>query len=54
MTAANRNDVPVAFEGDGVELRSMPIGGGLSVDCLTLPRGTDMGPALQGLVAQAG
>jgi hypothetical protein len=49
MTAATRDDVPVALEGDGVELRTMPIGGGLSVGYITLPRGTDMGPALKGL-----
>ncbi|MFD7242013.1 cupin domain-containing protein [Streptomyces massasporeus] len=49
MTAAPRNDVPVALEGDGVELRLMPIGGGMSVGYITLPQGTDMGPALKGL-----
>ncbi|MEU6179702.1 hypothetical protein [Streptomyces coeruleorubidus] len=49
MTAATRNDVPVALEGDGVELRLMPIGGGMSVGYIGLPQGTDMGPALKGL-----
>ncbi|AXE86036.1 MULTISPECIES: hypothetical protein [unclassified Streptomyces] len=49
MTAATRSDVPVALEGDGVELRIMPIGGGLSVGYITLPQGTDMGPALKGM-----
>ncbi|MEU0216705.1 hypothetical protein ABZ281_16960 [Streptomyces sp. NPDC006265] len=49
MTAATRNDTPVALEGDGVELRLMPIGGGMSVGYITLPQGTDMGPAFEGL-----
>ncbi|MGW7133470.1 hypothetical protein ACWGIA_34775 [Streptomyces bobili] len=49
MTSVTRNDVPVVLEGDGVELRVAPIGGGLSVGYLTLPQGTDMGPALKGL-----
>jgi hypothetical protein len=49
MTSASRNEVPVALEGDGVELRTQPIGGGLSVGYVTLPQGTDMGPALKGM-----
>ncbi|MFJ4976839.1 hypothetical protein ACIP6X_16075 [Streptomyces coeruleorubidus] len=49
MTAATRNDVPVVLEGDGVELRLVPIGGGMSVGYISLPQGTDMGPALKGL-----
>ncbi|MDQ1019376.1 hypothetical protein [Streptomyces afghaniensis] len=53
MTAATRNDVPVALEGDGVEVRTMPIGGDMSVSYISLPRGTDMGPALKGLPGDA-
>jgi hypothetical protein len=49
MTSATRNDVPVAMEGNGVELRMMPIGGGMSVGYIHLPEGTDMAPALKGL-----
>ncbi|GKQ37603.1 hypothetical protein [Streptomyces sp. A012304] len=49
MTSASRNDVPLALEGDGVELRMMPIGGGMSVGYIRLPQGTDMGPALKGM-----
>ncbi|MGW0864539.1 hypothetical protein [Streptomyces sp. NPDC002611] len=49
MTAATRNDVPVALGGDGVEVRNMPIGGDMSVSYISLPQGTDMGPALKGL-----
>ncbi|MEU1849920.1 hypothetical protein ABZ499_11740 [Streptomyces sp. NPDC019990] len=49
MTAATRSDVPVALEGDGVELRIMPIGGGMSVGYISLPQGADMGPALKGM-----
>ncbi|MEU9172374.1 hypothetical protein AB0D34_32075 [Streptomyces sp. NPDC048420] len=53
MTAAARNDIPVALEGDGVELRTKPIGGGMSVGWISLPEGTDMGPALKGLDGDA-
>ncbi|MEU1004638.1 MULTISPECIES: hypothetical protein [Streptomyces] len=49
MTAATRDDVPVALGGEGVEVRNMPIGGGMSISYITLPQGTDMGPALKGL-----
>ncbi|EFL32276.1 conserved hypothetical protein [Streptomyces viridochromogenes DSM 40736] len=49
MTAATRDDVPVALGGDGVEVRNMPIGDGMSVSYISLPQGTDMGPALKGL-----
>ncbi|MER6673035.1 cupin domain-containing protein [Streptomyces sp. NPDC000983] len=49
MTAAARDDVPVELEGGGVELRTQPVGGGLSVGFLRLPAGTDMGPAMKGL-----
>ncbi|WAZ21883.1 hypothetical protein STRCI_003087 [Streptomyces cinnabarinus] len=49
MTAAARNDVPVVMEGNGVELRTRPLGGGLSVGYISLPQGTDMGPAMKGL-----
>ena len=49
MTAATRNDVPVALDADGVEVRTMPIGGDMSVSYISLPQGTDMGPPLKGL-----
>lgn len=41
MTAATRIDVPVALEGNGEEPCLMPIGGGLSVGCPSLPQGAD-------------
>ncbi|MEU5315757.1 hypothetical protein AB0G67_03335 [Streptomyces sp. NPDC021056] len=53
MTSATRNDVPVAIEGNGVELRTMPIGGGMSVGYIHLPQGADMGPAFKGLTDDA-
>ncbi|MDN3022725.1 hypothetical protein [Streptomyces sp. S.PB5] len=49
MTSATRSDVPVAMEGDGVELRMAPIGGGMSVGYIHLPQGADLGPALKGM-----
>jgi hypothetical protein len=48
MTAATRNDTPVAFEGDGVELRMKEIGGDMTVAFVRFPKGTDMRPALKG------
>jgi hypothetical protein len=53
MTAATRDDVPVAIAGNGVELRVKPMGGGMSVGYISLPEGTDMGPALKGLEGDA-
>ncbi|MCZ4608826.1 hypothetical protein O3S80_34735 [Streptomyces sp. Lzd4kr] len=49
MTAATRDEVPVTLGGDGVEVRTKIIGGGMSVGYISLPEGTDMGPALKGL-----
>ncbi|GLW45476.1 hypothetical protein Stsp02_11380 [Streptomyces sp. NBRC 14336] len=53
MTAVTRDGAPVAMEGDGVELRIEPIGGGMSVGFVRLPQGTDLGPALKGLPGDA-
>ncbi len=44
----NRN-VPVAIEGDGVELRTQEAGGGLSVGFMRLPGGANLAPLLHGL-----
>ncbi|AXE24830.1 hypothetical protein C0216_16465 [Streptomyces globosus] len=49
MTAITRGDTPVAVEGDGVELRTQPAGGDLSVAFVRLPAGADLRPALQGM-----
>ncbi|MFF7244827.1 hypothetical protein ACFZBU_13120 [Embleya sp. NPDC008237] len=49
MTATTRDDTPVAIQGDGVELRTRDVGGGMSVAFVRLPQGTDMGPGLEGL-----
>lgn len=37
----------------GVEVRTKPVGGGMSVGYVRLPQGTDMGPALKGLDGDA-
>jgi hypothetical protein len=50
MTAFSREDVPVAIEGDGVELRMREIGGDMTTAFVRVPKGTDFGPALKGLV----
>ena len=49
MKAVARQDVPVVIEGDGVEVRLLEMGGGMSTSFIRLPQGTDLGPALKGL-----
>lgn len=49
MRSIQREDAPIAVEGDGVEVRTAPIGGDLSVGFIRLPAGADLGPALRGL-----
>ena len=49
MKAVKREDVPVAIEGDGVELRMQEIGGDLTVAFVHLPKGADLRPGLAGL-----
>ncbi|MFJ9146792.1 hypothetical protein ACIRP7_01665 [Streptomyces sp. NPDC102270] len=53
MTAATHDEVPVVLAGDGLEVRTKPIGGGMSVGYFRLPEGTDMGSALKGLDGDA-
>jgi hypothetical protein len=53
MTAATHDEVPVVIEGGGLEVRTKPIGGGMSVGYFRLPEGTDMGPALKGTATRA-
>ena len=49
MNAVTREEVPVAIEGDGVELRRTEIGGDLTVVFVHVPKGADFRPALAGL-----
>jgi hypothetical protein len=49
MKAITRSQAAVAIEGDGVELRTQAIGGGISTTFVTLPAGADLRPATQGL-----
>ncbi|GGT31347.1 hypothetical protein [Streptomyces purpureus] len=49
MTATSRADAPIEVEGDGVEVRMKELGGDMCVAFITLPKGTDMAPALKGL-----
>ncbi|MER7106145.1 hypothetical protein [Streptomyces sp. NPDC000229] len=49
MTGMTREDIPVAIEGDGVELRMREAGGDMTVAFARLPKGMDMGPALKGM-----
>jgi hypothetical protein len=48
MQAINRDEVPVAVEGEGVELRTQKVGE-TTVAFVTLEEGTDLSPATKGL-----
>ena len=48
MLAMRRTDVPIAIEGDGVELR-MREAGEMTAAFVSLRKGVDLGPALVGL-----
>ncbi|HXH83039.1 MAG TPA: hypothetical protein VNN07_08940 [Candidatus Tectomicrobia bacterium] len=48
MVKLRREDVPVAIEDNGVELRMRPEGG-MTVAFVRLPRGANLQPALRGL-----
>jgi hypothetical protein len=48
MPAINREDVPIAIQDDNVELRMSEVGD-MTVSCIRLKKGTDLGPALVGL-----
>lgn len=49
MTSTTYDDLPVTLAGDGFEVRTGEIGGGMSVLCLRAAKGTDLGPVLKGL-----
>ncbi len=49
MKAISRADAAVAIEGDGVEIRTEVLGGGMSTAFVTVPKGADLRPALHGL-----
>lgn len=49
MQAISKADAPVAIEGDGLELRTQAMGGGMSAVFVRLPAGADLRPALTGL-----
>ncbi|MEH6373219.1 hypothetical protein V7793_02480 [Streptomyces sp. KLMMK] len=49
MTSTTRDEAPVVLQAEGVEVRTQEIGGGMSVLYLSAVKGTDLGPALEGL-----
>jgi hypothetical protein len=49
MIAFERHQVPVAIEGDGVQLRKQAIGGGMTVAFVNARQGVDLRPPLKGL-----
>jgi hypothetical protein len=48
MTSVTREEMQVRMEGDGLAFRTKEIGG-QTMARVTLPKGTDLGPALKGL-----
>jgi hypothetical protein len=51
VQSTTKTETPVAIEGNGVELRTQPIGGGMSATFVRLPGGADLRPAVVGLPA---
>ncbi|MEV4438295.1 hypothetical protein AB0K09_04630 [Streptomyces sp. NPDC049577] len=49
MTSTTRDTTPITFSGDGVEMRTQELGGGMTVLYVRADRGMDLGPALKGL-----
>ena len=49
MPAISSAEAPAVIDGGGVELKGREIGGEMTVGFVRLPRGTDLGPALEGL-----
>ncbi|GHF34274.1 hypothetical protein GCM10010218_14280 [Streptomyces mashuensis] len=49
MTAVTRDEAPVVFTGEGVEVRTQEMGGGMTVLYMRADQGMDLGPALKGL-----
>ena len=49
MRGMRREEVPVALEGEGVEVRQEEVGGGMTLAFFRLPKGMDTRPLLQGL-----
>ncbi|WP_326604248.1 hypothetical protein [Streptomyces sp. NBC_01800] len=49
QSALTREEVPIAIESDGMELRVQEIGGGMVTAFVRLPAGADLGPAMVGL-----
>jgi hypothetical protein len=49
MRAVSQAQAEVAIEGDGVELRTHEVGGGMTTAFMRAPKGADFRPALAGL-----
>ena len=45
----NKKDIPIAMEGPGTKMRTLPGFGGMDVNFHELPQGTDFTPLLKGL-----
>ena len=49
MTALQRDDIPVTMQDGALEVRTLPLGGDLTIGWFRVPAGTDLRPALVGL-----
>jgi hypothetical protein len=49
MKAVSRDNAPIAIEGDGVEVRTQEVGGGMTTAFMRVPKGADFRQALLGL-----
>ena len=49
MKATSREETPVTIEGDGLEVRTLELGGGMTAGFFRIPKGADLRAALAGL-----
>jgi len=49
MKAVSKEEAPITIEGDGLEVRTKELGGGMTTAFMSVPGGADLRPALVGL-----
>ena len=49
MRAVSKQETPITIEGDGLEVRTTELGGGMTTAFMKIPGGADLRPALSGL-----
>jgi hypothetical protein len=50
MRAVSKDETPITIEGDGLEVRTTELGGGMTTAFMKIPGGADLRPALSGRV----